>query len=653
MANSKWQIPLQSSQSHHTRHPKKLLSLIIVCMKKFKFILLPLLGVLLADLSAFSQDTQVTASVSSDIIGVQDQLEFTITVSGKDSGDAEPPRTLRFQGFKIVSGPNVGTQFQWINGRTNNRKSFGYVLIPEREGQFTLDSIEIRAGDKTYKTQPIQIRVTSAPRAAQSQKQAAINPLDPFEEESARSSQPARDAVIVRAELDRNFAYPGQQLTLSYRIYTQVNISGIQLRENPSLSGFWVEDLQVEKNPTPGRQVINGREYLVYTIKKQALFATKTGRISIPSSTFAISAETGGDLFGFFGRAETLFRKTQELSLDVKPLPEEGRPPDFSNAVGSFILAADIDKKKVAAGDAVAFHIKLEGRGNLKMIPDIQIASLPDFTIYSSKHADNVRPLEQDQIGGDKTWEYVIVPRTPGSKTIPPISFSYFNAEQNKYETVATPALALDVVSGADNLSSGVGLSGGNKQDLMRRGTDINFIKLASGEFEEREAPFYRKSWLYLIIALPLLFNAGVFLFQKQRSRLNENTVFNRSRKAKRNALIHLKAAEKEGKSTPRRFYDLAASALARYMADKFNMTEIELTEDNLERTLSRISAPRDTIEETKACLRECDFGRFISATQSVDKMQSLGARIRKNIDALEKASESYPTETPEPGSIK
>ncbi len=608
-------------------------------MKTVKTLLIGILFFLLVAACAFGQDAQVTASVSSDTIGVQDQLQLSITVSGKDSGDAVIPRLSRLQGFKIVSGPSVSTQFQWINGRTNNLKSFSYILIPEKEGQFTIDPVEVRAGDKTYKTQPIQVRVTSESRDPQSQpqRQNPFNPFDPFEEERAQTRQSgAGNAIMVKADLDRSSVYPGQQATLTYRLYTRVNISNITLRESPALTGFWVEDIKIGENPRPTRQVINGKEYLVYVVKKQALFANKTGRLTIPPITLGISAQTGGDFFGMFGRDETLYRKSQELSLEVKPLPEAGRPSYFSNAVGAFSLNADIDKKQAAAGEAVALHIKLEGRGNLKMIPDIPLPSLPDFTIYSSKRADNLRPFEQDQIGGDRTWEYVIVPKAPGDQTIPSISFSYFNAEKNKYETVATSALTLKVTRGADGSATGVGLSGTNKQNLTRRGTDINFIKLASGGFEEKSDPFYRRPWLYLVITLPLLFNAGAFLYQRQKSRPVDNSGFARSRNAKRKALNQLKAAEKEGKSTPRRFYDLASAAFAGYLADKFNMAEIELMEDSLARTLSENSVVPETIEETKACLRECDFGRFVSAAQSIDKMQDLNARIRKVIGHLE-----------------
>ncbi len=585
----------------------------------------------------WGQDTQVTASVGSDTVGVQDQFQLTITVSGKDSGDAENPRVSGIKGFRIVQGPNISSQFQWINGRTSSTKSYIYVLLPEKEGQYTIDPIEVAVGNKVYRTQPLQVRVTSAPRSASPAPQSPINPPDPFEEEFSRNRRTEGNDVFVKAELDRASAFPGQQVTLTYRLYTRVGISGLELRESPSLSGFWVEDIPLDKNPRGVPQTINGRDYQAFIIKKQALFATATGKLKIPSSVFAISARTGGDFFGVFSSTETLYRRTQELNLDVKPLPETGRPPGFSNAVGSFKLTTAIDKKDVATGDAVALHVKLEAQGNLKMIPDISLPALPDFTIYSSKRADSYRTFAGDQLGGDKTWEYVIVPKAPGRQTIPPLSFSFFDAARDKYETVTTPALSLNVVRSSDNAVSLSGLSGADKQDVVRRGADINFIKMSAGELEKEEKPFYQTLWFYLIAIIPLAFNAGAFLYHKKRSMLSGNQQLARSLKAKRRALEQMKTAEKEGTSEARRFYDRAASALSGYLADKFNLTEIQLTADGLDRALSNYGVPKEAVEETRACLQECDFGRFVSASKSTDTMAALSTRIRKNIDELEK----------------
>jgi hypothetical protein len=539
------------------------------------------------------------------------------------------------EGFRIVSGPSVSTQFQWINGRSSSAKSFIYELIPEREGQFTIGSVEIRVRGKIYKTQPVQVRVTSAPRNPAPRTQRPANPFDLLQEEDAQARNPAGD-VFIKAELDRNWAYPGQQVTLSYKLYTEVGISGIELRESPQLTGFWVENLEVEKNPKGLREVINGREYLAYTIKRQALFATTTGQLKIPASLFAVSASSQRDFFGVFGRTETLYRKTQELSLEVKPLPEKGRPAGFSNAVGEFSLTAAIDKSRAATGEAVAFQVKLQGRGNIKMIPDIAIPSFPDFTIYSSKRADNIRPVAENQIGGDKTWEYVIVPKAPGRQIIPALTFSYFNAERDRYETVSTPALELDVARGKD--TAGSILASGDKQSLTRRGTDINFIKLSAGKFERPERPVYQSFWFYLLAALPLVFNAGALIYQRQRSKLKDNAELIRKRNAKRKALRQLKSADREARAQTRSFYDKASIALSGYLGDRFGLSEIELTGDTLERALSARAISTETIWETRACLQECDFGRFVSASGSPDQMHGLSARIRKNIEELEQA---------------
>ncbi len=602
------------------------------------------LSCLLSGSYLWGQETRVSASVSADTVGVRDQFQFTVTVSGRDSGDAENPRISNLQNFQIVSGPSISSQFQWINGRSSSSKRFIYILIPEKEGQFAIDPVEVRVGDKTYKTNQVQVRVTSAPsqQPPQSRPPRGLSPFDrfdPFEEERVQRRQSLGDAILAKAELDRDSAYIGQQVTLLYKIYTQVRISGIEIQDNPSLSGFWVEDLEVEKNPRGKLEVVNGREYQAFIIKKQALFPTTAGNVKIPSSIFAISAATAGDFFSIFGNDEILYRRTQELFLEVKELPAEGRPDDFSNAVGSFSMDADIDKREVATGEAVALHVRLKGQGNLKMIPDISIPSFPDFTVYSSKRLDTHRTFAQNQMGGEKSWEYVIVPKAPGRQTIPPISFSYFDPEQEKYETVATSVLNLDVIRGADNSDAISGLSGGDKQDLIRQGTDINFIKLSPGSLAGGGSPFYHSLWFYLVLAIPLAFNTGAFLYQKQRSKRSEDAAFLKSRGAKRKAFKRLKAAEKAGKSDARHFYDQAATALSGYLADRFNLTEIELTGDTLERMLSEKAVSRETVGEIRTCLLECDFGRFVSASNSADKMRELNKRIRENIEMLEKTA--------------
>jgi len=584
-----------------------------------------------------AQDMRVTAVVSTDSIGVMDQFQLTITVSGGDSGQAQTPRLPRLQGLRVVAGPSLSSQFQWINGRSASSKSFIYILLADKEGQFTIDPVEVAVGSKIYKTQPITLRVTSASRAPAPSTRTL--PTDPFgTEDLGRRAQVAGDDVYVTGELDRTSCYPGQQVTLTYHLYTQVNVTGLQLQENPPLTGFWVENLEVASKPTAARTVINGREYLDYVVKKQALFPNTAGKLKIPPSTFAISVKSTGDFFGFFGQTDTIYRKTKEVGLEVKPLPVQNRPEGFNNAVGSFTLAGELNKSDAATGDAVSLRVRLSGRGNLKEIPDIPLPAMPDLTIYSSKREDNVHPVAGDLIGGEKIWEYVIVPKVPGDHTIPPLSFSYFDPERESYETVTTTPMPLKVSRGSDTGNAIAGLSGLQKQNLTRQGTDINFIKLSGADLRPRQEPLYRSAWFYALAALPLLFNVGVFLYQRERARQSLDVVLARSRKAKRLALGRLRKAEKAGRLEPRRFYDEAAQAFAGYLGNRFNLPEIAITADSLERVMNERAIAAEAVTEAVAALQQCDFGRFVAASPSAEQRSMLSNRIRKIIDTLERS---------------
>ncbi len=590
-------------------------------------------AVLLATvMSAWAEDVQVTATVDADTIGTQDQLQLTVNVSGPDSSDAEPPRLPQFQGFDVVAGPSVSTQYQWINGRASSSKGFTYILVPQKAGRFTLASIEVQIAGKTYRTQPIAVTVTQG-----SSRPAQRRGFDPFGDEGMTSRRaPGGSDVFVTAEIDTRKAYPGQQVTLTYRLLTQVAVTGLQLQENPPLNGFWVEEMEVATNQRGERKVVNGREYLEYLVKKQALFPNNAGKLRIPSVTFAIAARTGGDFFGVFGQSETIYRKTEELTLDVIPFPSQGKPPNFTGAVGSYNLTANLDRNTAATGDAVTLHVKLAGRGNLKMVPDLALPQLPDFTIYSSKQAANARVMEGRWVGGEKAWEYVLVPKAPGEQTIPSLSFSYFDPERDRYELLTTPPLALKVARGADSGGAAAGLSGIGKQSLTRQGTDINFIKLSAGSLGPRPRPTYGSPWYYILLAVPIAINVGLLIYQRERRRQSSNVVLTRSRKARRLAMARLNGSLKAGRTDPRRFYDETAAALSGYLGDKFNLPEIARASDSLERTLLEKGVNAELVKETLGCLQECDFGRFVSASGAPDRMRELVRRTRSIIDTFE-----------------
>jgi hypothetical protein len=141
-----------------------------------------------------------------------------------------------------------------------------------------------------------------------------------------------------------------------------------------------------------------------------------------------------------------------------------------------------------------------------------------------------------------------------------------------------------------------------------------------------------------VLASLSLLFSTGSFVIQKRLAQQTQNVVLARSRRAKRAALRRLRKAEKAGRVAPRRFYDEAATALEGYLEDKFNLPGIAVTADTLERVLEQKDIDPVKVKEAVAILQECDFGRFVTASQAPEQRTDLGRRIRGMIDTLERA---------------
>ncbi len=262
-----------------------------------------------------AQEASVTAELSPNPVGLDEQVSLTITVVG---GGAERPQIPRINGLKLVGGPSVSNQFQWINGQSSSSQSFTYVFLPEAEGTVKVPAIPVRANGKTYHTAETTLKVVKE-GTGQSQAPRRRSPFSVFddmgldEDSPLRDRTPRRAEVLTVAEVDKRSAFMGEQVTLTYKILTQLPITQVEAKEIPSLNGFWVEEIEVPKNPTAANRVVNGKQYAEYVIKKQALFPTKEGALQIPAATFGLVVRTSSGGFFSLGTQESVFRKTEPI----------------------------------------------------------------------------------------------------------------------------------------------------------------------------------------------------------------------------------------------------------------------------------------------------------------------------------------------------
>jgi hypothetical protein len=585
--------------------------------------------------------TTAVMETSATTLGVNDQLTLSITISGANANSAGQPDSLPLQGFRIVAGPSVSTQFQWINGQSSSSRTYSYFLLPTQQGDFTLGPFRIATGSGELRTNSVQIKVVAGSSAPPTTPR-RNTPWPPSALDEPDTAQTAvADEVFVTTELDRRRAYPGQQINLTYKVYTQLSISGLELKESPVLKGFWVEDIEVPRNPTPVLEEVRGRQYSAFVVKRQALFANAPGKLEIPPSTFALGVRVRSrDPFSFFnfGTTEPVYRRTQPVDVTISPFPESGKPANFRNLAGRFTLSAKVDKTEVKAGDAIALTVVLGGAGNFNTVGDLDFPAMPELKVFSAKSSVK-SDRSGDRIEGAKSWEYVIVPQSPGVQTIPGLTVHFFNPDSERYETAATSPLAIKVGRADGVASPGQRIPQLAQRKLTRQGSDINFIKL-SGNPNDQMPGLYGNPFFYLVLLLPVAANIGMLAYQKHAEKLAGDISLQRQRKAARRALEALKAAAIELKSgSAATFYSSIGTALTHFISDRYSLPEIDLTSDQIQEKLAERKVQENLIHSTTGLLDRLNFARFAPSQFSIEEARALLEETRNIILELDKTA--------------
>ncbi len=592
---------------------------------------------LLAPGAVSAQSASVTASISPDRVGENDQVSLSIAVSG--SGNVEQPRLPKISGLKLMSGPSVSNEFRWVNGQTSTLKRFTYVFLPEKTGTVDIPAVPVRVAGKTYRTKALRLEIvpgsTSRPsrRSGRARTRSLLEEMWKDDDLFGRVQPRPRGEVLTVAAVDRKKVFQGQQLTLTYNLLTQVAVSQIEIEDPPRLKGFWVEEIDLPKNPSPEIRSVNGKQYSAYVIKKQALFPTTTGNLEIPSTTFAVTVRSSRGGFFTLGNQERVFRKTGPLSVEVDPLPQP--PAEFSGAVGEFKLTSALDRNQAKVGEALTLKVAISGVGNLKTIAQFPLPELPSLEIFSSKSTDTLK-IRRGLLQGTKTWEFVLVPQAHGKQVVPALSFSYFLPSAGRYRVAQSSPLEVNVAKVEVALDGG-----GNRmisqRGLIRQASDIHYIKLPKRALQNRAGFLYESYWPYLTLLFSLILNGGLVLHFRQKSRLQQDVIGVRSRQARKIAHRRLAEASKCLKNNQRaHFHRILEESLTGYLTDKFNLPQIEMTSSQIKRFMETHQLEAALSQEIIVLLEECHFARYAPAQTEHPELQQLLERAEKVIVQLE-----------------
>jgi hypothetical protein len=489
---------------------------------------------------------------------------------------------------------------------------------------------------ETISSNTIQITVAKGSAKAQPQQQSP---------ESRKDEDLLGENLYLKTFVDKKSVYQNQQILVEYKLYFRVDVRSYNIEKVPTNPGFWMEEFKLPSQPRVSNEIINGVTYRVATLRKVALFPTRSGELTIEPMTISLDAVVKqkrksrsifDDFFDDpFGRTVKTSVSSQPIKINVKSLPKDGQPADFEGVVGNYTISLKSDKSELKMNEAVSLQLSIKGDGNVKLLKAPKIDLPTDMEIYDPKENTNIT-RENNIISGSKVIEYVIVPRFRGEYRIDPVSFSYFNPNMKNYVTLKTNPIPLSVLEGDVPTSGLLAGSSLSKQEVELLGEDIRYIK-ESAEFYLIGRKLY-KDWLYLFsYFLPVLGLVLAWRYSIYRNKLRGNIGLARRRKAGKIASKHLTTARQTLKSHDReKFYRATTQALQGFVSDRLNLQTSDFSLLNVEKDLRKANLGDDEIKEYLDCLQESDFRRY-SGSSEEGELKAFYERIRNILTRLEK----------------
>ena len=551
---------------------------------------------------------EFSASVDKTTVGEFERFQVYFTFDGGDINSLSNLRSPAFAGFKILSGPNQSSSVQMINGKVSGSMTFSYILQPTAIGQYTIGSASVDQGGKTFHTQPIKVKVEKG------------TPQQQKESTGGYTAEELGKNVFILAEANKTRALLGEQITVTYKLYTKLNIASPQISKLPSYEGFWAEEVGPIQNINFEIGMHNGERFRVAKIKQVALFPSKTGTLSVTPFELNVPVivkkkKTGNDLFdeffndSFFGKTETIDfpARSNTIKITVDPLPANA-PASFYGAVGDFNFKAEVDRKEVVTNESLTLRLTVGGQGNLKLlkVPEPQLPA--GFEKYEPKTVENIN--RGAVISGQKIMDYLIVPRNAGEKEIPPVEFTYFNPSSRKYITIKSPAFNIKVKQGvAGNETASQGFV---REDIKLLSEDIRFIKTSDFNFEPRQEITLIKTWFWISMVVPFFGLIGSVVFKRRHDKLSGNVQLMRYQKAEKAARKRLKMAKTALDSNDtQNFYSELSLALFGYLEDKLGIQKSEFTLEGAVEKLARRGVDPNLIDRVKRIAEKCEYARF------------------------------------------
>ncbi|HAK00426.1 MAG TPA: hypothetical protein DCM62_10410 [Bacteroidales bacterium] len=603
-----------------------------------KYLAVLLLIFLIPSVSIGSQVSftiQIPAQVS---LGERFSVVFS---SNKRAADFQAPS---FDGFRIVSGPaqSSSTSVQIVNGQVSQTEtySFTYILESIREGTFRIERASVVIDGRRYSTNPATIMVT--PRT-QTPTPGVATPsrVQPNEEVQISS-----DDIFVRATASKSNPFVGEQITVTYRLYTRLQVSQYGFDEAPGFQGFWAENITPEGQPQTSHEVVNGSRYTVAVIKQVALIPQKAGSLRVEplymNTVVRVqqARSRGSILDSFFGGSffDNMLSVehpiiSNPLNIQVRALPRQNVPDGFNGAVGQMNFNATLSDDSVGVDSPITLTMIVEGSGNLQMVNVPELNFPAEIESFEAQAIDDFT-TNITGTRGSRQFELLLIPRASGNFALGPIQFIFFNPATGRYQVIASRELQI-VVSPVANITAQNQVVHPQTIDFLN--ADIRFIHITPFSLQLSGTTYFKSPRFFIKIVL-LILGFWVFVWLWRRGeKAKGNLVLLRYKKAHKMALKRLSNASKRLKAQQNaEFFEEVFKALWGYISDKLALPVSKLSRATVQESFEQLHVDPETTKEFFDVLDVCEFARF-APVAGVVEIQNTFKKALHCIVSLEK----------------
>ncbi|MEZ4777988.1 MAG: BatD family protein [Flavobacteriaceae bacterium] len=586
-------------------------------MMKAKKIVYLLLFLLLGGLA--QAQVQFEAKLSKKKLGINERLRVDFEMN-QDGDNFTAPS---FEGFRVVGGPNQAISNSWINGKRSYSKTYSFFLAPQSQGNFTIGQASIEVDGQVYKSPPVSVQVTAAVE---------------IPKDGNNADYLASENVHLVAEVSNANPYLNEAITVVYKLYVSNEVSitsNWREIDTPKYADFWSQNIDNQGNLKIYEGKYNGEDYRYVILRTTVLYPQKTGELNIEPLTLDVPIDVRSNRRDLFGRyLMTRVNKTISAgnrTISVKPLPQEGKPENFTGAVGNFDFKVTTNKTQLDANESLELNVSVSGNGNLKLF-DLPKVTFPNsLEVYEPVRNDNIK-TQTSGMTGSISSTYTVVPQFKGNYPLRPITFSYFDPKAETYKTISSQEIVIEVENGPVTASKDP-VATNNKQEVTLDSDQFKYIKLDANLESIEKENFFKSITFWSILAAPLLIIPLFILVGRKRRERLDDIEGNKLRHANLLAKKYLSEAKKnlQNKDT---FYESLERALHNYLKAKLNIETSEISKEHISKLLSERKVDAQVVSEFMDLLKSCEFARYAGASEgSLQKDYDTAVQMLSNID--------------------